>query len=222
MRLWGVALVLILVFVPANADREIITLDCKAQLHFMSGTPVAVSMGFKDLDNLFNHLVAKFKDRLACACGEAMDPDEFLRKYHPLPALLNLFGNTQTKATETCNTKYSMLHEDIINFSKDVNEWLSTGMTNGILPCAYTDFSTTGCAFKFAAKSTAKVDMDLAVAMKMCPDSNMPFISVVAQGSFADSVFKPCSKTGNTQCSASSKCKDILELDSESASRRDV
>lgn len=32
--------------------------------------------------------------------AEAMDPDEFLRKYHPLPALLNLLGNTQTKATE--------------------------------------------------------------------------------------------------------------------------
>ena len=39
-----------------------------------------------------------------------------------------------------------------------------------------------GCKFKLKAKAGSKVQMDLGLAMKTCPNSDMPFISIVLQG----------------------------------------
>jgi len=79
---------------------------------------VGGSGGFLDLDDMFNHIVAKLRKRVECYCGGLscaycvpahrthcltdprtphsgeMAPDEFNRKYHPFPALLNLVSKT--------------------------------------------------------------------------------------------------------------------------------
>jgi len=109
---------------PAAADRELFTLDCNMHVHFLPGFPVGGSGGFLDLDDMFNHIVAKLRKRVECYCGGEMAPDEFNRKYHPFPALLNLVSKTPV-VSEECDQglsvvglikKFSESIEDIKSF----------------------------------------------------------------------------------------------------------
>ena len=54
----------------------------------------------------------------------------------------------------------------------------------GILPCEYTTMAPggDGCRFKLKAKAGSNVQVDLGIAMKTCPSSDLPFISVVLLG----------------------------------------
>ena len=82
-------------------------------------TPFAVSFGAKDADKLWSHVMTTLRERLKCKCGGDMDGDEFLRKYNPMAAILNLL-DPSTVMTEDCPTAWSMLHSDIVN---GVNEF---------------------------------------------------------------------------------------------------
>ena len=54
---------------------------------------------------------------------------------------------------------------------------------SGLFPCSYGDVAPggKGCTFKLKSASDA-VDLDLGIAVKTCPNSDVPFISVVLQG----------------------------------------
>ena len=51
---------------------------------------------------------------------------------------------------------------------------------SGLLPCSYGDVAPggKGCTFKLKSAS----DLDLGIALKTCPNSDVPFISMVLQG----------------------------------------
>ena len=168
-----------------------------------------MSMGLTDADQLFNHAVELLRQRLACTCGGAFTEDEFLRQYHPVPALLNLLKR-KPKTLQSCSsTKFSMLHKDVQSVFEDLNQHVDTGVSDGFLPCSYTDLADSGCAFKLESK---RDDMPLAVAvaMKSCPASDVPFISVVALGGMINNVLKPCSATAT--CGTGLQCTDVVDL----------
>jgi len=55
-----------------------------------------------------------------------MSEDEFLRKYHPVPALLNLMSSNP-KTDSQCPTKYDMLHPEIVDIFQSVRKHVKTG-----------------------------------------------------------------------------------------------
>jgi hypothetical protein len=190
----------------ARADRDILALDCQGQLHLMAGTPFAMSFGMADFDDLLNHFVKMFRKRLECKCGGAMEPDEFDRKYHPFPALLNLMSETPD-TSEKCITKYDMLEPGIVDLFKEVKRLVKTG-NPGLLPCSHTGLRGEGCKFKIASKSGAAIDFTLAFGMKMCAGSDMTSLFITTKGAFADNLFKPC----DGSCAAGLLCKNLADV----------
>jgi len=151
------------------------------------------------------------KDRIKCKCGTAMDSDEFLRKYNPAAALLNLLKN-EPITTGTCDTTYSMLHQDILNVFRDyIRKYVNNPQdATGIIPCSYTDLATSGCKFELKSKS-ANLNFGLGIAMKACPSNpDMTFVSVVAKGALVDNMGKPCDAT-NT-CGVGLRCQDASTI----------
>jgi len=175
-------------------------------------TPFAFSFGAKDFDKMWSHIVRTLKTRLKCKCGQDMDPDEFLRKFHPLPAVLNLLS-LQPVTNAACNTTFSALDPAVQTFFRDYVRKYGKGATqNGpVIPCSYTDLASPGgCKFELKPKS-ATLDLGLGVAMKTCPSNpDLTFVSVVVKGALVDNLAKPCDATN--ACGAGLVCKDASTL----------
>jgi len=141
-----------------------------------------------------------------------MDPDEFLRKFHPVPAVLNLLS-LQPVTNAACNTTFSALDPAVQTIFRDYVRKYGKGATqNGpVIPCSYTDLASTGgCKFELKPKS-ATLDLGLGVAMKTCPsNSDLTFVSVVVKGALVDNLAKPCDATN--ACGAGLVCKDASTL----------
>jgi hypothetical protein len=175
-------------------------------------TPFAFSFGVKDFDKMWSHIVRTLKTRLKCKCGQEMDPDEFLRKFHPLSAVLNLLS-LQPVTNAACNTTFSALEPAVQTFFRDYVRKYGKGATqNGpVIPCSYTDLASPGgCKFELKPKS-ATLDIGLGVAMKTCPSNpDLTFVSVVVKGALVDNLAKPCDATN--ACGAGLVCKDASTL----------
>ena len=150
-----------------SADREVLTIDCNGHLHIMSGTPAGISFHLPRAPSLFDHVLTKFKSRLECHCHEPMEEEEFLRKYHPLTALLNILSPRPNK-TVSCPTEIDFLH-----FSRS-----DAGHLVLDAPCSYGSLVSAGCKMKFKRRlnsTSLNLDLDLALGMKMCKDSYWPY-----------------------------------------------
>jgi hypothetical protein len=176
----------------------------------MADTPFSVSFGAKGAAEMWKHIMDELRDRLKCKCGGAgMPSDEFLRKYSPASAMLNLL-KVSPASSSTCDTSYSILHPTITDF---VNQYLHKYVINpedstGIVPCSYADLTTTGgCAFELKSTNT-QLPFGIGVALKTCPSNpDMTFVSAVAKGAMVDNLGKPCSS--DIKCGSTSMlCKD--------------
>ena len=161
----------------------------------MADTPFSVSFGAKGAAEMWKHIMDELRDRLKCKCGGAgMPSDEFLRKYSPASAMLNMLKVSPDNSS-TCDTSYSILHPTILDVVKDLHKYvINPGDSTGILPCSYADLTSTGgCAFELQSKS-AQLPFGIGVALKTCPSNpDMTFVSAVAKGAMVDNLGKPCS-----------------------------
>ena len=184
-----------------------------------AGTPFAVSFGAKGSDDLWTHVNDALRERIKCKCGKTMPADEYLRKFHPEAALLNLAAN-DPKTAQECDFGYHMLHSEVQNFFRDYVRKYTHNPNNaaGLIPCSYTELATGGCAFELKSK-TSNMPLGLGMAMKTCPQKpDMTYTTFVVKGDLADNMAKPCDS--NTGCGAGSTCKDVYKLVSDERRRR--
>ena len=184
-----------------------------------AGTPFAVSFGAKGSDDLWTHVNDALRERIKCKCGKTMPADEYLRKFHPEAALLNLAADAPV-TTEECDFGYHMLHSEVQNFFRDYVRKYTHNPNNaaGLIPCSYTELATGGCAFELKSK-TSNMPLGLGMAMKTCPEKpDMTYTAFVVKGDLADNMAKPCDSS--TGCGTGSTCKDVSELVSDERRRR--
>ena len=168
-----------------------------------AGTPFAVSVGAKGSDDLWTHVNDKLRERIKCKCGKKMPADEYLRKFHPEAALLNLAAN-DPKTDQECDFGYHMLHSEVQNFFKDYVRKYTHNPENaaGLIPCTYTELATTGCVFELKSQKS-DMPLGLGMAMKTCPEKpDMTYTTFVVKGDLADNMAKPCDS--NTGCGTGS------------------
>ena len=67
-----------------------------------AGTPFAVSVGAKGTDDLWTHVNDALRERIKCKCGKEMPADEYLCKFHPESALLNVAAAKDPNTTQDC------------------------------------------------------------------------------------------------------------------------
>lgn len=184
----------------------VFTMDCKGQIHFLNSLPFGSSLAVDGLSSFADHIWKKIKDRIKCKCPQqGMSDDEFARKYMA-NGIFNMLAGDETVSQ---SGPYANVAEECPT-SNDITDWgfLSNGLKIDLpSTCQSNDYASKGCAIKIPS-STGRARVDTIVAIKNCPNSNFPFVTVALEGGGMNDMLKPCAS--DATCSAAGlKCIDM-------------